>query len=646
MKRPGSLGLTSWYVWTLAFVSALSVTLAWLGGVAPSARPTVGYRDAAIYALAVESGTVPHQPGASLFIMVGRVFRGALLPIGVGAGDALPILSWLVTLCATLIWVHVVFRLARPYWGDRWGAMAAGAAGILSTCAFTPLRIGLSAEKPYALVGFAVAAVFHLLHTSVRAPGRRVVLAAYSSGLALAIHPLGWAVVIIWLTFAIGGGGRVFQRNPLLLCFVLLSGAVGSSARAYAPVLRSHSDADVVVSPRVECSSTLSTVLGATSFGIVGCDSAAAFLRRDGFVSPSPGVLNRRAPIGVQVATFAVYLRWQWGRSLWSNERGRFLAIGVLVLMLSFALWGTTLASMRLGAPGAALATLLLLTFAGVFVVSDLGVTRSFMGAFPEVARDLSNEVLRNGDFDERDYYYYLVFQLAGVTAGIGLISLTRAVWNLGYPKAAFSIAAAASMICLLSAVEIASATAPDRAATHYRNLLLSLPDGGVLVSSDEGVTAGVTYLDRLNSRTGMRVLHVGLLWNEDYYAVLERAGILPPWRSNPYDAAAVADSLPSYLKRLANVRPILMTRAGQLDFAGLPTGERRGVGWLVSAEGFVPGFDSDSLSIAPLLRGTTYEVDTRAWLEGYLDLPGIDSVPAVNEKVRAEASRLLRLQR
>ena len=410
-EKVGPLPVWGWGLLTAFAVWALYIlTLA----------PTTGFWDTSEYITTAHILGLPHPPGNPLFVVVGRVWEVMLGWTGLPVALRINLLSATLSATATFFWFLVVARIvARFGRSPREVALAAMVAVWIGATVFTVWTQSNLNEKVYTLSLFFVACVSYLAmlwadHADTFRGRQLLLLIAFLLGLGWSNHTMSLLPVLALAAFVLRHRWRA-AVHPVTAGAGLLLLVVGYSLQLLFVPIRSAQN-PIIDEADPECPSLVSAITPkrvedrhGRKIMSVQCEPLAMSLIRDQY-GPGP-ITERQAPFTAQLANYWQYFDWQWARTLPPIPR-----LAASILFLFFALlglwthWKRDRRTFYYGGTMLLASTLLLVFY--------LNFKYGYSIYLEEVPNLLDHEVR------ERDYFFIIGFQLVGIYAGLGLVSL------------------------------------------------------------------------------------------------------------------------------------------------------------------------------------------------------------------------------
>ena len=466
--------------------------------------PTTGFWDTSEYVTTAHILGMPHPPGNPLFVITGRVWSLLLEWTGLPVALRINLLSAVLSAGATFFWFLAVARIVAHFWLNRTTVLVASITSVwIGATAFTVWSQSNLNEKVYTLSLFVVAVVSYLAMRwkddadTVRGT-RLLLLIAFLLGLGWSNHSMSLLPGLALVLFVLWHRWRVALQPLVVGCGLALL-AIGYSVQLLFVPIRSAQN-PIIDEADPECPSLISAVTPTRiedRFGnkkwAVKCEPLALSLIRDQY-GPGP-VTQRQASFRAQMANYWQYFDWQWARTL---DPGPRLAASMVFLFLALlGLWTHLRGDRKTFVYSGTL--LFTVTFLLVYYLNFRYGYSLYMNEIP----DLSQHEVR-----ERDYFYIIGFQMWGIYAGIGLVSLwTQLAESIsikagGHPlhpnltKASPILAIA--LIPLLFNYGRADRTGDFAARDWAYNILQSVEPYGVLFTNGDNDTFPLWYLQEV----------------------------------------------------------------------------------------------------------------------------------------------------
>jgi hypothetical protein len=547
------------------YTAAVLVTGVVLLGYLLTLAPTVTFWDAGEFIAAARILGVPHPPGTPLFVMIAHVW-GLIFPFGEYAVRT-NLLSALLSAAGAGCLFLVVHETLRRLTSDlppetarvlRLGGAAAAA--ILGAFTFTNWQNSNETEV-YAVATFTISAMSWLVHVwrgsrgSPRAP-RLLLLIVYLSGVSIGNHLLallaGPGVILFlvmtlrddpspdpvqrraeWGQVAVVAGvwalliGTGLGSSGLIalggLCFLAAS-AYAFSGGAGIFALLALLIAGIGVTPYlyIYLRSVQHPIINEAAPLIEDAkhrfDALLAVIRRaqypprtpldDPTVAHGPDNPGRSLSIlAIQVADYIVYFTWQWAKSTatWIQ----------LVVTLTYVTLGIRGMLAQRRADRAAWWLLL-----GLFLVTGPGLV-IYMNFRPGFGRWFETYPAGAAhEVRERDYFFVVSFIVWGLWAGVGLVTVARALMQRPkFRRLSPALLALAFLPVLLNWTS-ASRRGPDArlAADFAYDLLNTAPPYGVLFTYGDNDTFPLWWAQEVAGiRQDVAVICLALA-NTDWY--------------------------------------------------------------------------------------------------------------------------------
>jgi hypothetical protein len=498
--------------------------------------PDVTLWDAGEFAAAVESLGIPHPPGTPLYVLLARAWR-ALFPF-LETVVATNLLAAACTATAAAIGAALVTRWLR----DTAAGVAAGLAfGGLST-------VWASATETEVYSASLLLSMLMLLVADrqarsgwYRASSRTDRLLSYLFALAPPLHLSAMvaspgAIALASLDERVNIDA---ERVSLLLGAAILAVGIGTAA----PVLTGAGL--IILAARALWLRTIRD--GAAAIAVIGV-GASAFLyllvraRLDPWLNqgnPStvtglldvmarrqydvPGLWPRRAPLWLQIGNMFQYLDWQFAFGLDRSVGASWLRTPFTPLFLGLSILGSVVHRRRDGRSWAA--TLVLLASATLGVVLYLNLRAGPSYGYGILPLDAEREAR------ERDYFFALGFAVVGLWAGVGAVTLARAIAHrIGVARLAWAGVAVAALPLALNwrAADRRREPTASLARAFAEATLRSAPPNAVLFVAGDNDTYPLWYVQAAHRvRRDVTVVTVPLLGARWYRAELaRRAGL------------------------------------------------------------------------------------------------------------------------
>ena len=400
-------------VWAWAVLSSVAVWLLY----ALTLGPTTAFWDTSEYITTAYIVGLPHPPNNPLFVLVGRTWLVLTSWTGLEVATRINLLSATVSAAAAGFWFLAVMRIWAHFTENRGVALAAGFfAVLLGATAYTVWTQSNVNEKVYTVSLFFVAVISYLAmlwedHADTWRGDRIFVAVLFLLGVGWTNHQMSIMPVLALLVFLVWHRWRTLLRPGLLAIGVLFL-LVGYSVQLVFLPLRSAQN-PIIDEADPECASLVSALvpdLKATATAMAPvprCDALAASIEREQYQKPP--LSERQAPFSAQLANWLQYFDWQWARPLMPPARhlitAVFLALGLI------GLWRHAR-----GDPDSFVYFAVLLFTVTLLLIYYLNFKYGYSQA-PGLP-------LENHEVRERDYFFILSFNLWGLYAGMGIVTL------------------------------------------------------------------------------------------------------------------------------------------------------------------------------------------------------------------------------
>jgi hypothetical protein len=401
-------------VWGWSLIAAAGVWLLYLF----TLGPTTAWWDTSEYIATAHILGLPHPPGNPLFVVIGKAWLVLTAWMPLEVAPRINLLAATASAAAAAFWFLAVMRIWAHFSENRDVALVAGFVAVLvGGTAFTVWTQSNVNEKVYTVSLMFVALITYLAmvwedHSETWRGDRIFLLVCFLLGLGATNHQMSVLPILALGVFLVIHSVRTLLRWRLLSAAAVLA-ILGYSVQLLFVPIRSGQD-PIIDEADPECESVLAAVTPGfyeTTSGdsklLVQCEALAASLSREQYQKPP--LSERQASLGAQFANYFQYFDWQWARSL--APEGRLLVTFLFVGLGLVGLWRHWK-----GDPDsfAYFATLLFtVTLVLVYYLNfKYGYSLS-----PQIPID-SHEVR------ERDYFFIVSFNLWGLYAGMGLVTL------------------------------------------------------------------------------------------------------------------------------------------------------------------------------------------------------------------------------
>ncbi|WP_419934308.1 DUF2723 domain-containing protein [Candidatus Palauibacter sp.] len=522
-EKIGPMTLRAWGLLTSLTVWALYLlTLA----------PTTGFWDASEYVTTAHILGLPHPPGNPFFVLVGRVWDLLLGFTGLPVALRINALGATLSAGASFFWFLTVARIVARFRQDRREVLVASIVAVwIGATAFTVWTQSNLNEKVYPLSMFIVAVVSYLAmvwlaEADTSRGNRLLVLMALLLGLGWSNHTMSLLPGLALAAFVLLHRWRA-ALNPRVLGLGVALLAVGYSLQLLFVPIRSAQN-PIIDEADPECPTLVSAITPkritdryGKSKVAVACEPLALSLIRDQYAPPP--IELRQAPLSAQLANYWQYFDWQWARSLPPGAR---LAASILFLFLALVGLWTHLRNDRKTFiyAGTLFFTVTLL------LVYYLNFRYGYSIYWEEAPGVAAHEVR------ERDYFFIIGFQLWGIYAGLGLVSLWGR-WTAsepsGVPERPPGFSARHRKAAALLAVGLIpfvfnftrADRSDERAARNWaHNMLQSVEPYAVLFTYGDNDTFPLWYLQEVEGiRRDVTVIVQSYLGTDWYHRQLRR---------------------------------------------------------------------------------------------------------------------------
>ncbi len=400
-------------VWAWALLSSAAVWLLY----ALTVGPTTAFWDTSEYITTAYIVGLPHPPNNPLFVVIGRTWLVLTAWTGLEVATRINLLSATVSAVAAGFWFLAVMRIWAHFTENRGVALAAGFfAVLLGATAYTVWTQSNVNEKVYTVSLLFVAVITYLAmlwedHADTWRGDRIFVAVLFLLGVGWTNHQMSIMPVPALLVFLAWHRWRTLLRPGLLALGVLFL-LVGYSVQLVFLPLRSAQN-PIIDEADPECPTLVSALLpdlkatASAMAPVPRCDALAASIEREQYQKPP--LSERQAPFSAQVANWLQYFDWQWARPLLPPARhvitAIFLALGLV------GLWRHAR-----GDPDSFVYFAVLLFTVTLLLIYYLNFKYGYTQA-PELP-------LEAHEVRERDYFFILSFNLWGLYAGMGIVTL------------------------------------------------------------------------------------------------------------------------------------------------------------------------------------------------------------------------------
>lgn len=475
--------------------------------------PSTALWDASEYIATAHTLGIPHPPGNSLFVMLGRVWIVLLGFTGLPVAVRMNLLAAATSSGAAFFYFLISHRILTTMVRQRAMALAGAAISVLlSATAYTVWNQSNVNEKVYTISVLVIAAVSWL---TIRwmdrkdEPGseRLLLLAGYLMVLGSTNHLMSVLPAPAFLLAVALVSPVVLLRKSVWIRAVPLV-LLGLSFNLILPI-RAAQD-PIINEGDPTCESIAPALVSVWTNGKAGCEALSYNLRREQYQKPP--VSERMAPLGAQIINWYQYFDWQWGRGVEASELpfGARTPMSLLFLLLGgVGMWAAFKANRNIGI---FLGTLVgLLTFGLVFYLNfKYGYSLN-----PEIVDRAQHEVR------ERDYFFIAGFGLWGMLAGIGLVWTWTVLHDRFLSGKSPWLASPILVVAFIPmAMNWAWATrAGDYAARDWAyNLLMSVEPYAILFTNGDNDTFPLWYLQEVEGIRQDVTVVVGQYLYTDWY--------------------------------------------------------------------------------------------------------------------------------
>jgi hypothetical protein len=400
-------------VWAWALVSSAAVWLLY----ALTLGPTTAFWDTSEYIATAYILGLPHPPGNPLFVLIGRTWLLLTAWTGLEVATRINLLSATVSAAAAGFWFLAVMRIWAHFTENRGIALAAGFLSVLlGATAYTVWTQSNVNEKVYTVSLLFVAVITYLAmlwedHSDSWRGDRIFVLVLFLLGLGWTNHQMSIMPALALLVFLAWHQWRTLLRPGLLAIGVLFLLAGYTVQLAFVPIRSAQNP--IIDEADPECSSLVTALV--PDFGetvsalapVPRCDALAASIKRDQYQKPP--LSERQAPFSAQVANWLQYFDWQWARPLMPPARHFITSIFVALGLVG--LWRHAR-----GDPDSFVYFAVLLFTVTLLLIYYLNFKYGYSQA-PDLP-------IERHEVRERDYFFILSFNLWGLYAGMGVVTL------------------------------------------------------------------------------------------------------------------------------------------------------------------------------------------------------------------------------
>ena len=502
-------------IWGWAAGSGLLVWLLYVATLAPS----TGFWDTSEYITTAYIVGLPHPPGNPLFVLVGRAWILMLEWTGLSIPVRINLMSATLSASAAMIWFLTVVRIWAHFTEDRRQLLVAGFVAVLvSATAYTVWTQSNMNEKVYTLSLFVVVLVSYLAmlwedETDSPRGDRLLVLIAFLLGLGAANHTMSVLPLPALGLFVLWHSWRTLLRWKVVTTALIFLGLGFSVQMLFVPIRSAQNP--IIDEADPQCDRVIDAVTPALYLDSRGkrhlsvrCDALAAAMVREQYGKPP--ATDRQAPLVAQYANYWQYFDWQWANGMDRPFRAVFT-----MLFLFFGMVGLWQHWKGDRDSFVYFATLMFtVTVALVFYLNF----RYGYSLYNDVIPDSNLHEVR-----ERDYFYVIGFNLWGLYAGLGLVTLWRQLAERRMPEGVKPRFAQTSPVLLLALIPLlfnwraADRTGDYSARDWAYNLLQSTEPYAVLFTNGDNDTFPLWYLQEVEGiRRDVTVIvhsYLGTTW-------------------------------------------------------------------------------------------------------------------------------------
>jgi hypothetical protein len=462
--------------------------------------PTAALWDAGEYITVSRVLGIPHPPGNSLFVLLGRAWDVLLAPTGWPTAVRINVLS---ALCSAAAHGFLYLCMHRMLAGEEGfpRRLAAALAVMVSATAFTVWNQSNVNEKVYTISFLTVLwTVWLALRWRDTGRTRLLLVAAYMTALSMTNHLMGALVAPAVLLFVWRVDRRVLMA-PRVWALTIPAVLLALSAQFFLPIRAAQQPLVNEADP--SCATLSSAAASIYTNGAEGCSALSATLQREQYAKPSilsdparPDRPRDAGLLGAQLLNYVQYVDWQWARSIAGSEPllgGWRPLITLLFLLFSFA---GARAHWRADRDGALLQLLLFGTLS-----AGLVFYLNFRYGYT-IARD-AYPAGEMHEVRERDYFFLISFSVLGAWIGAGIVATWHALSRALLQWTRHARLAAAPLL-VIAAVPLAlnwswASRAHDWTARDWAyNVLMSVEPYGVLITNGDNDSFPLWYLQHV----------------------------------------------------------------------------------------------------------------------------------------------------
>ncbi len=475
--------------------------------------PTTAFWDASEYIATAHILGIPHPPGNSLFVVLGKVWTLLLAPFGLSVAVRVNLFAATTSAMGAAFYFLVAHRVLKPILPKgRRAELGAFAATLIGATAFTVWNQSTVNEKVYTVSMMITAVATWLAFRwydrrddprSLRyllGAGYMLILGSTNHLMSLLAGP---AILVLVL---MAKPGELFRKE--LWVRGVPAVILGLSMNFFLPIRAAQNP--VINEGHPVCESAVEAAVAVYSNGRSGCQELADNLSREQYGERE--IVVRQAPLGDQFQMYVQYFSWQWARGELGLQTPAKVVSATGLLFLLLGVGGLIVAW---GSNRELFAFLLTLTITvTVGLVYYLNFKYGFSLA-PEIQDPLLHEVR------ERDYFFLIGFGLWGVLAGIGLSGIWAWLKDNALSKPYEWAGAAVLLVALVPLFSNWSwaSRAGDYAARDWAyNLLMSVEPYGVLFTNGDNDTFPLWYLQEVEEIRQDVTVVVGQYLYTDWY--------------------------------------------------------------------------------------------------------------------------------
>jgi hypothetical protein len=482
-------------IWVWSLVAGFAVWLLYV----LTLGPTTAFWDTSEYVATAYILGLPHPPGNPLFVILGRTWLTLTAWTGLEVATRINLLSATMSAGAAVFWFLAVVRIWAHFAEQRAVALAAGFISVLvGATAYTVWAQSTVNEKVYTVSLFFVALITYLAmlwedNSENYRGARLVLLVCFLLALGSTNHQMSLMPIPALGVFVLWHSWRTLFRWRLVLGGVAFA-AVGFSVQLLFVPIRSAQN-PVIDEADPQCASVLDaitpaqheTVMGDTRL-LVKCDALSASMAREQYQKPP--LSERQAPFKAQLANYWQYFDWQWARPITPAARQ-------LITLLFVVLGFIGLARHMRGDADSFVYFITLFFTVSLLLIYYLNFRHGY-SMYPEVPID-------RHEVRERDYFYVLSFNLWGLYAGMGIVTvwqrLAERLQGGGEPAPRLRMASPVlglALIPLLLNFQLADRRGDYSARDWAYNLLQSVEPHAILFTNGDNDTFPLWYLQEV----------------------------------------------------------------------------------------------------------------------------------------------------